>query len=373
MSCGEPMNGFLFFSVAPFQGRYFQRLLDDGGLAGEVVSLRQLQWPTGRGGLEVLRRIDWKSLVEEKCQERRVKNKYEGELYRFLLRLELLVVALRIKALLDSRKPCGVAVWNGSHRYCRMLVALLPASTKCYFFENGLLPNTTTVDPKGVNFHNSLPRTPDFYRKYAESETVDELAKFVLVPRKAKRQVGERVVLPEQFIFFPFQVDSDTQIRFFSPWIRDMREFFALGEAIAQASGLPVVFKEHPSSRQHFPDLHARANDRLIFANGNSTEELIEKSSFVVTVNSTVGLESLLLGKRLMTVGQACYNIEGLVAHARTEEQAIHLACEYQAWPIDERVRRGFIRYLNNEYCIPGSWRQPDRDHLLSVVARLTG
>jgi capsular polysaccharide export protein len=363
------MSGFIFFSVAPFQGRYFQALLDGSDLSGEVISIRQLPWPTLRGGWSALQRISWREILEEKCAERRLKRKYAGVLYRLLLRLELLLVALSIKTLLDTKSPTGVAVWNGSHRYCRLLMALAPASTRRFFFENGLLPKTTTVDPLGVNFKNSLPHDPEFYRR--RGIAVDG-SSFVLAPRQSKRDLGAPVELPERFIFFPFQVDSDTQIRFFSSWVRDMRGFFALAERMTEACNLPVVFKEHPSSKHEYPDLHARASDRLIFANANGTEELIRRSLFVVTVNSTVGLESLLCAKPVMTLGQACYNIEGLVAHADSEQSAIRLACDYPDWSLDDTVREGFIQYLRDEYCIPGSWQQPDQEHIERVVARLS-
>lgn len=364
------MSGYIFFSVAPFQGRYFQALLDGSDLSGEVVSFRRLPWPTWRGARLAMQRVNWREILEEKCAERRLKRKYAGVLYRLALRLELLLVALSIKTLLDAKRPAGVAVWNGSHRYCRLLMALAPASTRRFFFENGLLPRTTTVDPQGVNYHNSLPRDPEFYRRRGMAAGSSS---FVLAPRQTKRNLGAPVELPERFIFFPFQVDSDTQIRFFSPWVRDMRDFFALGERMAQACGLPVVFKEHPSSKHEYPELHARASDRLIFANANSTEELIRESLFVVTVNSTVGLESLLCAKPVMTLGQACYNFEGLVAQADSEQSAIRLACDYPDWSLDEAVRDGFIQYLRDEYCIPGSWQQPDQEHIERVAARLIG
>lgn len=364
------MSGFIFLSVAPFQSRYFQALLDGSDLSGEVVSFRKLPWPSLRGGLSMLRRINWGDILNEKCAERRLKHKYAGVLYRLLLRLELLLVALSIQTLLDTKRPVGVAVWNGSHRYCRLLMALAPGSTRRFFFENGLLPKTTTVDPLGVNYQNSLPRDPEFYKR--RGMTVSS-SSFVLAPRQSKRELGAPVGLPERFIFFPFQVDSDTQIRFFSPWIRDMRDLFALAERMSEACGLPVVFKEHPSSKHEYPDLHARASERLIFANSNSTEELIRQSLFVVTVNSTVGLESLLCAKPVMTLGQACYNIEGVVVQADSEQSAICLACNYPDWPLSEVVREGFIQYLNEEYCIPGSWQYPDQTHIKCVVARLTG
>lgn len=363
------MSGFIFLSVAPFQSRYFQALLDGSSLSGEVVSFRQLPWPSLRGDWSMLRRINWGGIVDEKCAERRLKRKYAGAVYRLLLRLELLIVALSIKTLLETKRPIGVAVWNGSHRYCRLLIALAPSSTRRFFFENGLLPNTTTVDPQGVNYQNSLPRYPEFYQHRG---MVAGGASFVLAPRQSKRELGAPVELPERFIFFPFQVDSDTQIRLFSPWIRDMRDLFALAERMVEACGLPAVFKEHPSSKHDYPDLHARASERLIFANANSTEELIRQSLFVVTVNSTVGLESLLCGKPVMTLGQACYNIAGVVVQADSEQSAIRLACNYPDWPLREEIRYGFIQYLSEEYCIPGSWQSPDQTHIACVVARLS-
>lgn len=364
------MNGFIFFSVAPFQSRYFQALLDDGDLSGEVISLRQLPWPLWREMRSTLRCINWREIVDEKCAERRLKRKYAGRFYRFGLYLELLLVALSIKALLEAKKPVGVAVWNGSHRYCRLLMALTPGATRRFFFENGLLPSTTTVDPLGVNYQSSLARDPEFYRCRG---VVPGVSSFVLVPRQGRRDFGSSIELPERFIFFPFQVDSDTQIRFFSPWIRNMRDLFALAERMSEACGLPAVFKEHPSSKHEYPDLHAKANERLIFANANSTEELIRRSQFVVTVNSTVGLESLLYAKAVMTLGQACYNIEGVVVHADSERSAIRLACNFPDWPLSDATREGFIHYLHEEYCIPGSWQHPNQAHIDRVVARLTG
>lgn len=83
-----------------------------------------------------------------------------------------------------------------------------------------------------------------------------------------------------------------------------MRELFSFAELIAERSGRTVVLKEHPSSRVKYPDLARRVSDRVIFANGNSTQELIEKADCVVTINSTVGLESILLAKPVLVLGR---------------------------------------------------------------------
>jgi capsular polysaccharide export protein len=366
------MTKTLFISLAKHQGLYFNRLLNETELQGKVVSPQQMPWPGFRRISKVASRIDWPSLIEEKCAERRVKNKNNGALYRLLLRLELLWMALRAQALLDRERPDALAFWNGSHRYCRLLTALAPSGCKTFFFENGLLPDTTTVDPRGVNYLNAVPRDAGFYLDYPYPVPENQAAP-VLIPRAPRSAGPAPIELPAQFVFIPFQDDRDSQVRLFSPWIRNMREMFALGERLAEETGLTVVFKEHPSSRETYPELHERTHERLLFANGNATQQLIEASQFVITINSTVGLESLLLGKPVLTLGQAFFNIEGLVMHADDADQVVSLARAFPQWPLDERLRRNFLHYLSECYCIKGGWKNADQAQLQRVADRLLG
>ncbi|MDR6961331.1 capsular polysaccharide export protein [Pseudomonas brassicacearum] len=364
------MTTMLFISLATHQGLYFNRLLKETELKGKVVTPAQMPWPRPLRISRVLSRIDWPSLIEEKCAERRVKNKNNGRLYRLLLRLELLWMALRVQALLDLERPDALGFWNGSHRYCRLLTALAPVSCKTFFFENGLLPDTTTVDPQGVNYLNSVPREADFYLNYPYPVTEDQVAP-VLIPRQPRTSGPAPVALPEHFVFIPFQDDRDSQVRLYSPWVRNMRELFALGERLANEAGLTVVFKEHPSSREVYPELHERTHERLMFANGNATQQLIESSQFVITLNSTVGLESLLLGKPVLTLGQAFFNIGGLVMHADSAEQLLELARTFAQWPLNEQLRRNFLHYLSEHYCIKGGWKNADKAQLQRVTNRI--
>lgn len=367
------MSKFLFFSLAKHQTIYFQRLLNETPLQGLVVTFRQLPWPKLSGWQRVLRAVDWTKLVEDKCQERRVKGKYDGLLYRGLLRLDMLVMALRLQALLEREKPCTLVVWNGANRHCQLLLSLRPAETRTFFFENGLLPDTTTLDPHGVNYFNSVPRDAAFYRAYAERQSVNRVPQVVtLIPRKPRVEGQVAISLPERFIFIPFQDDRDTQVRLFSPWVGNMRELFALGERVAAETGWTVVFKEHPSSRESYPELHRRTHDGLMFANGNVTQDLIEASEFVITLNSTVGLESLLLGKPLLTLGQAFFNVEGVVMHADSADELLQIAKDYPRWPVDEALRKSFLHYLQHEYCVPGRWQDSSAEHLLEVAQRMS-
>lgn len=363
---------FLFLSLAKHQTRYFGQLLAQQGMVGRVIQPGELPWPAWRRLPQVLKRIDWPRLVEEKCQERRVKGKYSGAAYRVLLRLELLLMGLRCVAALEREKPDALVVWNGSNRYCQLMLALLGPGTKTFFFENGLLPDTTTLDRKGVNFHNSVPRDVDFYRAYAQRVDVPHDDRPIqLIPRKPRSEGPAPIELPPRFIFIPFQDDRDTQVRLFSPWICSMHELFALAERITGETDWVVVLKEHPSSREQYPELHQRCHSRLMFANGNSTQQLIESSALVVSINSTVGLESVLLNKPLLTLGQAFFNVEQVVMHADSADETLGLLRQFPDWPVDVEARRAFLHYLVHEYCVPGRWQEATAEHLAEVVRRL--
>lgn len=362
------MSTMLFISLARHQGLYFAQLLAATGLAGKVVTAAQLPFPRS---LRLRAQVDWQPVIAEKCAERRVKHRSEGILYRLALRLELWVMALRMQALFERERPATLVLWNGAHRYCRLLVALAPPGCTVFFFENGLLPNTTTLDAKGVNFLNSVPRCAQFYRDYHSRYAAPASPPPDLIPRAPRVPGIAQVELPERFVFIPFQDDRDTQVRLFSPWIGNMADLFDLGERLQRETGLTVVFKEHPSSPMTYPQLHARTHDYLFFANGNSTQELIERCEYVVTINSTVGLESVLLGKPVMTLGQAFFNIDGLVVHADDAVSALRQAKAYPQWSLEEPVRQGFLNYLTREYCIPGRWQDAEPAHLQAVAERL--
>ncbi len=150
-----------------------------------------------------------------------------------------------------------------------------------------------------------------------------------------------------------------------------MRELFSFAELIAERSGRTVVLKEHPSSRVKYPDLARRVSDRVIFANGNSTQELIEKADCVVTINSTVGLESILLAKPVLVLGEAFYAVEGVAAKARSAEEALALLEQLPGWALSEELQRAFVSYLQYEYCVAGRWQDGGSEHYAAVAKRI--
>jgi capsular polysaccharide export protein len=270
----------------------------------------------------------------------------------------------------------GIAVWSGNAiSLASAVVAARKNAIKTIFFENGALPKTIAIDTEGINFRSSIPRDPDFYRSLPPLEQPKE-QQSQLVKRESRKAVKEvPVKLPVNYLFIPYQVFGDSQIIMFSPWIASMEQ---LTESVIRAkeqSGLDLwlVFKEHPTCKNDYSGFKKRilaSNSHVLFANGNSTQELIEHSQGVITINSSVGIESLLLGKKVITLGQAFYNIENLVLHADDIQQLIERIGEIQRWNFDEELRNKFLAYLR-EYLIEGSWKEPTVKTFQKIQQRL--
>jgi capsular polysaccharide export protein len=278
----------------------------------------------------------------------------------------------QFSAVIDHHNPRCIALWNG-HRLPEQAIKVLAQkfNIPVVHFENGLLPDTTTFDLSGVNDANSLPRNAQFYRQYKNESTVIERQ---LVSRKFHRSKKSHAKnksfyadLPEKFIFVPFQVKFDSQVLLNSKNIKTMTGFYQWLEFAEKSSDQPLKFviKEHPSDPHKYTELYNK-NPNIIFSN-RDTKELIEKSDAVITVNSSVGLEAILLHKRVIVLGEACYGIEGLCHPVKTEQRLSEVINQLSSWQLDIDLVENFLAYLTREYCVPTSWRNPDRKHIDSL------
>jgi capsular polysaccharide export protein len=282
-----------------------------------------------------------------------------------------------VASAIDRHKPDALGVWGGNAVDAKAVVmAARHSGLPCFRFENGFLPDTTQMDLRGVNVESSVPRAPEFYR--ARGQSSRQLPDHI-VPRKPYRgkQAVVPIQLPEWYVFVPFQVQLDSQILLHSPWIQGMRQFFEVVTESAQrlgGVGPALVFKEHPSCPERYPDLHARAAamEGVYLAAGNATDELIRNAAGVVTINSTVGAESLLLEKPVLALGNAVYEVSGVTSSARSVDQvADWLASVWGGHPPDAPLRRSFVQFLMEDYLVPGRHQQPGPSHIRAVEKRL--
>jgi capsular polysaccharide export protein len=282
-------------------------------------------------------------------------------------------------AVIREQSPHAVCVWGGKYHAALLALAARTQQVTVVYLEHGVLPFTTAVDLQGINADNSLSRDPDFYRALPAAPARDNRATLEVrktTPGKPGEDAGLRA-LPERYIFVPFQVDSDTQILLQSPWIKDMRGFFRLLLRVFRQLDDPqlhLIFKEHPSSESVYPDLHRDAGReaRIHIVNNYLTQQLIEQAEGIVTINSSVGIESLLFDRPVIVTGRAFYNIPGLVMKADSETELLDALRHVKTFRSDQLLRRNFLHYLETDYLVPGKKFSRDEVHLRAMAARIT-
>ncbi|WP_196582926.1 capsular polysaccharide export protein, LipB/KpsS family [Aliivibrio fischeri] len=115
--------------------------------------------------------------------------------------------------------------------------------------------------------------------------------------------------LPKEFIFMPLQYTKDAQL--ILNYDKDLISSINDALSICREKNITLVIKPHPveNSIDAFDKIQeiVNENDDLMLCNSN-TFRLIELSSEVITVNSTAGLESMLMQKNVTFLGDSFYS-----------------------------------------------------------------
>ncbi|MBL8897058.1 MAG: hypothetical protein JNM84_05500 [Planctomycetes bacterium] len=301
-------------------------------------------------------------------------------------------------------------VWNGGELQAACVAEAARAEGKpVVYLENGLLPRTLQIDARGVNaaaaarerIAASAADAPRWIAPVAgaplrcaepsllfrwcataaewiEALAHPERARFALhVRRRALRQArrrkrpvaGDATPLPERFVFVPLQVHDDTQVLRHGGWVRSMEDLL---QAVRAASPLPVVVREHPMDvgRADLRSLKARYPE-FLWTRTRSLEECLRRASAVATINSTVGVEALALGRPVVVCGDCVYGVEGLV-HLASEPAALRpalaAACARESAPA---AVESLLGALARELHVALDRQKPDAAGLARLVQRI--
>ena len=177
------------------------------------------------------------------------------------------------------------------------------------------------------------------------------------------------------FFLFPMQMEMDFQIRAYSPYENQMEPISKVISSFAQnaARESRLVFKIHPmdpglvnwKKKIWKQSSAAGVSERVFFVDGGSLEKLLEKCSGVVTINSTVGLTALQMGKPVKTLGRAVYDAPTL-----TYQRSIN-----EFWrsnpEVDQEFRDAFIRALAGTIQLRGGFFDSEAlSHGISEAAK---
>lgn len=363
----------VFFCLDP---RKTKHKLVDTTLSG-VGRIRWIKIPRIRikGWRETDARIE-KALNSSKTKPRSFFMRY--------LKRQLLRMQYNGTRAMFSKKTDAVAVaWNGLNSSRMVFMdAARDAGAKTLFFELSPLSGRITVDPCGVNFRNSLPRSAAPYLEWFRATNLEpekwREAGNSIQQRTSKKSNAEASHtdtpdLSEPFLFVPLQVPGDSQLRLFGGEYRTVENFI---EALARcAAHLPkgwhLRIKEHPTSETSFADkIRSISRARVFLDNTTDTFKQVAASRAVITVNSSVGLEAMYYDKPVVATGACFWTVPGVAIAAPTQKDLIAVFTNPEKIAFDPDVRRAFLSFLNEEYypAVTGDAQENQK-----IVARLNG
>lgn len=288
------------------------------------------------------------------------------------------------------RKLAGVdllVVWNGYKlpESCAVAAAKeIGAST--IHCENGPLPGTLTMDPAGINFAGSLTGKPaGFYESIDMDREKANLMSHIELQQRPLRKAGngeltqfDQQALPERYAFFAMQVHDDSQVLLFSPRFRTMESVVPyVAERVAAYNSrtgdtLRLVVKEHPSDfgRVDYSAMQSM-HPEVLFLRARPVRDLIDGARAVITLNSTVGIEALLRLRPVITLGDAFYNVPGLVRHVEPNEDLADVLGATIDRPINEALAERFLYFMRYEYLVPVAKDNADRASVEPAVQRI--
>lgn len=154
--------------------------------------------------------------------------------------------------------------------------------------------------------------------------------------------------LPDRFVFLPLQVQNDSvsSLSLFSGL-----ELLAAAATEAKRLRVPLVVKRHPLCRSYAVEssLQMLARDnRFVTVSAANVHDLIERSRSVITVNSGVGMESLIHGKAVYCAGHSEW---AAAATTLTSPDQVGRAFEH-AQPRMDDFQQKLLAFLLTEYWV---------------------
>jgi len=247
--------------------------------------------------------------------------------------------------------------WNARSdvRYIFMAAAQ-DAGAKTLFLELSPFPNAIAVDPKGINYLNSVPRNSSFYVNYQTDKGWEHL-KDLMAPRVAHRtKVSALDLERESYIFVALQTEGDSQLVDFGGNYKNVSSYLKDICIASRCTGNRKVFvKEHPGSKISLADL-AKDYSNVVIVNDIDTVDLIRNADLVATVNSSVGIESLILDKPVACSGMAFWDVDNLCYRPKNLDELKALFAQ-ENFSLNTTLRDKFFAYLYNEYIIKLNWQ----------------
>ena len=257
-----------------------------------------------------------------------------------------------------NNKPDILVGWNGNGAAFNFLIKVAGKLSRLpvIHLERGLVPNSICVSNKGVNFESDLASSylpiissAEEREAYQYIERFREERKTVVATTMSNVTIASIGLREKAYLFFPMQIDTDSNIILNSYKWKRMEDVLDELTKVYKETGIKILCRPHPENK----NIALKEYPGIIFNSELGLHDSIAGALATVVINSTVGLESILIGTPTITLGNSIYSTKGCTYEARNYigiVEAINKIKEKQSAK-DIRVAR-FVTLLFNDYVL---------------------
>ncbi len=160
----------------------------------------------------------------------------------------------------------------------------------------------------------------------------------------------EKINNINNFIYFPLHVPKDLALTLRAPSKLD--QINSLKKIIGNTNE-KIVFKEHPLifSRYNYKKILNNFKNAGFLDNNISSNEIIRKAKFIITINSKSGIESLFLQKPVLALEKNYYCGKGLAYYCNDELSFKNFNQNLNKFLPDNKIVNNFLKNLLAKTC----------------------
>jgi spore coat polysaccharide biosynthesis protein SpsF (cytidylyltransferase family) len=208
-----------------------------------------------------------------------------------------------------------------------------------------------SIDLNGVNYGGHFAST---YRhiKLIDSQE-NEVKNFLQKYHKIVLPKTKSLFVKGRYLFLALQVETDTQIICYSQQYKKMAE--VVRDVLNnKPKDYDLIIKPHPFWQdslflEELYEMIKDNNDTQIHLDTN-THELIQNSSAVIVINSTVGFEALTYYKPVISLGNAIYSKKGITLDVKNVGQLKDALMKIHSYEPDSEKINSFIYQVIHDY-----------------------
>ncbi|EMF8520749.1 capsular biosynthesis protein [Escherichia coli] len=288
--------------------------------------------------------------AEEKSSYHTVRNFFVN-IYSYLLTLENIIVVPRNQW---NWRKCDPII-NNAYVISYHTRSMDMDNKKHLHIQESTLAERCSMDYMGYAGYSSLAddftyKIIDNYSKHINN--IEQQISFYIKNNISKyKQSDEEFHLESDYVFIPMQVTTDAVASL--SYIDGIKLLKLVSEYFFNTS-TKVVVKRHPycNSIEVEKLINELEKEGKIIVSDSSVHHLIKTSKAVITVNSGVGLETVIHNKPVIITGKSDYYYAA-TAIAKNGQELRDIISDLESLNINEVFRKKFLAYYFLEYATP--------------------